>query len=66
MPNGVINYNGSAPGSVATLACDQGYSVVNDINRACMSDGHWSDETLQCIKYRTVTPGMSVMSLLYT
>ncbi len=60
VPNGVINYNGSAPGSVTTLACDQGYSVMNDINRTCMTDGHWSDETLQCIKDRTVTPGMSV------
>ncbi len=63
MPNGTINYNGLAPGSVATLGCNEGYSIANKINRTCMSDGHWSDETLKCIKdptAATVTPGISV------
>ena len=50
VPNGAINYNGLAPSSVATLVCNKGYSVANEINRTCMSDGHWSDETLQCMK----------------
>ncbi len=61
MPNGTISYNGLAPGSVATLVCNEGYSVANEINRTCMGDGHWSDETLQCIK--DPTPGILVMSL---
>ena len=61
MPNGTISYNGLDPGSVATLVCNEGYSVANEINRTCMGDGHWSDETLQCIK--DPTPGILVMSL---
>ena len=42
VPNGMVTYNGVVLGSVATLTCDIGYSVANEYNRTCMSDGHWS------------------------
>ncbi len=66
VPNGTINYNGSAPGFIATLVCNEGYSVADEINRTCMSDGHWSDETLECIQNPTAaTPGISVMTFTH-
>ena len=65
MPNGTINYNGSAPGFVATLVCNEGYSVANEINRTCMSDGHWSDEILKCTKDPTAATGVPVFDVIF-
>ena len=48
VPNGVVTYSGVVLGSVATLACDTGYSVSNEYNRTCKGDGHWSQGTLRC------------------
>ncbi len=46
--NGVVTYSGVVLGSVATLTCDTEYSIANEYNRTCMSDGHWSKGTLRC------------------
>ncbi len=46
--NGVVTYSGVVLGSVATLTCDTEYSITNEYNRTCMSDGHWSKGTLRC------------------
>ncbi len=48
VPNGVVTYSGVVLSSVATLACEPGYSVTNEYNRTCMSDGHWTKGTLRC------------------
>ena len=48
VPNGMVTYNGVVFSSVATLACDIGYSVSNEYNRTCKGDGHWSQGTLRC------------------
>ncbi len=50
VPNGMVTYNSLTPDSVATLICDPGYTVGSEQNRTCLSDGHWSDETLECVE----------------
>ncbi len=46
----MVTYTSLTPGSIATLICDPGYTVGNEQNRTCLSDGHWSDETLECVE----------------
>ena len=48
MPHGVVTYNDLTPGSVAVLECDPGYRPESSLNRTCGSDGHWSEEELNC------------------
>ena len=57
--NGVVNYTGVSPGSIAILDCDEGYKPISGLNRStCMFDGQWSEEILSC----ELTTDVSTMS----
>ncbi len=48
-PSGQVEYNGVTPGSIATLACNDGYEpVAGSSNRTCMNDGNWSGDQQNC------------------
>ena len=46
---GLVNYNGTKEGSVATYQCDKGYLLHGNIHRVCQSDGNWDGNVPMCV-----------------
>ena len=42
LSNGRVSLTSTAPGSVATYSCDNGYMLIGDPTRQCQVDGSWS------------------------
>ena len=47
-PGGLVLYNGTAEGAVATYQCNTGYTLSGNAERVCQSDGNWNGITPQC------------------
>ncbi|XP_063300413.1 complement decay-accelerating factor-like [Pelobates fuscus] len=39
--NGVVEYSGILPGSIATFTCHEGYHLSGDTSMQCLEDGQW-------------------------
>ena len=48
IPNGVACFDGNSSGSVLLYRCDEGYTLMGNTNRTCLSDGNWSGEIAEC------------------
>ena len=46
--NGMVCYNGTIAGSVATYTCDSGYVLMGTAERMCRSDGQWEKSVSSC------------------
>ena len=47
--NGVIDYNGVLPGSMAHLVCDEGFTAsVETRDRTCLCNSSWSGKIQVC------------------
>ena len=46
--NGMVCYNGTTAGSVATYTCDNGYTLMGTAERTCRSDGRWEGSIPSC------------------
>ena len=46
--NGMVCYDGTTAGSVATYTCDNGYMLMGSAERVCGSDGHWDESIPSC------------------
>ena len=46
--NGMVCYDGTTAGSVATYSCDDGYMLRGSAERVCGSDGHWEERIPSC------------------
>ena len=46
---GDVKVTGTAPGSVATYSCREGYKVVSGVTtRTCGNDGNWGGDAITC------------------
>ena len=69
IPHGVICYNGTSVGSVASYVCDDGYQVSATNNQqTCLVNGNWEGDILICIEPQpgllfTYTQSQSIQSL---
>ncbi len=64
VPNGLVTYENLTPGSVATVLCDQGYTVSSEYNRTCLRDGHWSEDTLDCMRTPSFSPSIILCTII--
>ena len=48
IPKGMVRYNGTTAGSVATYKCDNGYTLMGNAERTCTSDGQWGGDIPLC------------------
>lgn len=46
--NGIVKFDRSVPGSLATYACHKGFSLVGVSTRVCQQTGKWSKEEPTC------------------
>ena len=46
--NGQVSLISTAPGSLATYTCDNGYMLIGDANRQCQIDRTWSQQEPVC------------------
>ena len=46
--NGFGCFDGKILGSIIYYQCDEGYTLIGNTNRTCLSDGNWSGETPKC------------------
>ena len=51
--NGTVTVNGVTTGDTAVYSCEDGYELVGDQTRTCMSNSQWSGQTLSC----QISPG---------
>ena len=51
--NGRVTVNGCRTGDRAEYSCDEGYELVGDQTRECMSNSQWSGQTPSC----QISPG---------
>ena len=60
IPNGVACFDGNVLGSILTYQCDEGYTLIGNVNQTCLSDGNWSGEIPKCqiphCKLHKITP----------
>lgn len=47
---GLIQLEDITIGSVATYSCDEGFMLLGNHNRTCLSTGEWSGETPDCVQ----------------
>ena len=48
IPNGIVCYDGTIAGSVATYECDNAYTLMGTTQRMCRSDGRWKGSIPSC------------------
>ena len=49
-PLGLIQIEDIVIGSVATYGCDEGFMLLGNQNRTCLSNGEWSGDTPDCVQ----------------
>ena len=47
---GSVTVDGTTTGSTASYSCDDGYELVGDVMRVCMSDSEWSGTPPVCLR----------------
>ena len=48
IPNGSVSLSGNTEGSIAKYICNDGFELVGDPTRVCMSDSTWGGEPPTC------------------
>ena len=48
--DGLVMYNGTVEGAVATYQCNSGYTLSGNAERVCQSDGNWNGIIPQCTR----------------
>ena len=46
--NGAVRVNGRRTGDKAVYSCEDGFELVGDVMRTCMSNSQWSGESPVC------------------
>ena len=59
--NGAVTVNGFTAGDVAVYYCEDGFELVGDETRECMSNSEWSGQTPSC----QISPGNELHVHLY-
>ena len=49
IPNGSVNESGFTTGEIAVYSCDEGFMLMGESERVCMSNSMWSGEAPVCI-----------------
>ena len=47
--NGAVTVNGFTTGDTAVYSCDEGYELVGEQTRTCMSNSQWSGAAPTCL-----------------
>ena len=51
--NGSVTVNGFTTGDTAVYSCEEGFELVRDAMRTCMSNSQWSGQSPSC----QISPG---------